>query len=62
MEAPEQLGDLGKRVISGMVKSTALRRVGQPDEVAAAIAFLASDDASYITGQALGVSGGLAMI
>jgi len=62
MQAPEELGDLGKRVIRGMVKSTALRRVGQPDEVAAAIAFLASDDASYITGQALGVSGGLAMI
>jgi 2-hydroxycyclohexanecarboxyl-CoA dehydrogenase len=62
MEAPEQLGDLGKKVIRGMVKSTALRRVGEPDEVAAAIAFLASDDSSYITGQALGVSGGLAMI
>jgi 3-oxoacyl-[acyl-carrier protein] reductase len=39
-----------------------LGRFGQPDEVAAAITFLASDDASYVTGQALGVSGGLAMI
>ena len=45
-----------------MVGATNLRRLGQPDEVAAAIAFLASDDASYITGQALGVSGGLARI
>ena len=42
--------------------STNLRRLGQPDEVAAAITFLASDDASYVTGQALGVSGGLARI
>jgi NAD(P)-dependent dehydrogenase (short-subunit alcohol dehydrogenase family) len=39
-----------------------MRRLGQPDEVAAAISFLASDDASYITGQSLGVSGGLARI
>ena len=62
MSAPDQLGDLGKRIVETMVGSTTLRRLGQPDEVAAAIAFLASDDASYITGQALGVSGGLARI
>jgi 2-hydroxycyclohexanecarboxyl-CoA dehydrogenase len=62
MGAPEQLGDLGKRVVENMIGATNLRRLGQPEEVAAAIAFLASDDASYITGQALGVSGGLARI
>jgi 2-hydroxycyclohexanecarboxyl-CoA dehydrogenase len=62
MSAPEQMGDLGQRLVETMVRSTALRRIGQPEEVAAAIAFLASDDASYVTGQALGVSGGLAMI
>ena len=62
MAAPEQLGDVGKRIVDTMIGSTNLRRLGHPDEVAAAIAFLASDDASYVTGQSLGVSGGLARI
>ena len=44
-----------------MIDSTVMRRIGEPDEVAAAIAFLASDDASYVTGQTLNVSGGLSM-
>jgi len=38
-----------------------LRRVGQPEEVAQAIVFLASDDAAYITGQVLRVDGGLSL-
>jgi 2-hydroxycyclohexanecarboxyl-CoA dehydrogenase len=57
-----QLGEIGDRVIDGMVSKTVLRRLGQPEEVAAAVVFLASDDASYVTGQSLGVSGGLAML
>jgi 2-hydroxycyclohexanecarboxyl-CoA dehydrogenase len=62
MAAPEQLGELGRRLVEGMVGATAMRRIGQPEEVAAAVAFLASDDAAYVTGQTLGVSGGLAML
>ena len=37
------------------------RRFGQPSEVASLVAFLASDDAAYITGQAIEIDGGLAL-
>lgn len=43
------------------VKQIPLGRVGTADDAAAAVAFLASDDASYITGQVLGVNGGMLM-
>jgi 2-hydroxycyclohexanecarboxyl-CoA dehydrogenase len=59
--APAVLGELGERLKQGMVNSTVMGRSGEADEVAAAIAFLASDDASYVTGQTIGVSGGLSM-
>jgi 2-hydroxycyclohexanecarboxyl-CoA dehydrogenase len=52
---------LGARIRQGMIDATVLGRCGRPDEIAAAIAFLASDDASYVTGHALAVSGGLSM-
>ena len=59
--AEEMLGEIGARLKQGMVNATALKRSGEPEEVAAAIAFLASDDASYVTGQTLNISGGLSM-
>jgi 2-hydroxycyclohexanecarboxyl-CoA dehydrogenase len=38
-----------------------MRRLGRPEEVAAAVVFLACEDAGYVTGQTLSVSGGLTM-
>ncbi|MGD9100934.1 MAG: 3-oxoacyl-[acyl-carrier-protein] reductase [Anaerolineae bacterium] len=43
------------------IEHTPLGRFGQPEEIAAAVAFFASDEASFITGQTLSVDGGLAM-
>ena len=57
-----ELGELGQKIVDTMKAGTQLRRLGQPEEVAAAVAFLASDDASYVTGETLGVSGGLGMV
>jgi 2-hydroxycyclohexanecarboxyl-CoA dehydrogenase len=59
--APLMLGEVGERLKQAMVNATALGRSGEPEEVAAAITFLAGDDASYVTGQTLNVSGGLSM-
>ena len=55
-------GEIGQKIVENMRMGTQLRRLGTPDEVAAAIAFLASDDASYVTGETIGVSGGMGMV
>ncbi len=54
--AVERVGD---RLMDAMTGATLLRRLGTPREVAATVAFLVSEDAGYITGETLGVSGGM---
>ena len=49
----------GERLLSAMTGATLTGRLGTPDEVAAAVAFLARDEAGFITGETLGVSGGM---
>ncbi len=58
----KEFGEIGERVIETMKEATQMKRLGQPEEVAAAVAFFASDDATYVTGETLGVSGGLGMV
>ncbi|MFC4948632.1 SDR family NAD(P)-dependent oxidoreductase [Pseudonocardia sp. GCM10023141] len=54
-------GQDAEKVIGGMVRAVPMKRLGQPADIAAAVAFFASDAAGYITGQTLSVSGGLTM-
>ncbi|VIO77675.1 SDR family NAD(P)-dependent oxidoreductase [Bradyrhizobium ivorense] len=49
----------GEKILQAMTGATLLGRLGEPEEVAAAARFLASDQAAYITGETLGVSGGM---
>jgi 2-hydroxycyclohexanecarboxyl-CoA dehydrogenase len=54
-------GEQGARVIEAMTRAVPFRRLGTPEEIAAAVAFFASPSADFITGQVLSVSGGLTM-
>ncbi len=51
----------GEKVIGAMARAVPMKRVGQPHEVASGVAYFASEEAGFITGQTLSVSGGLTM-
>jgi 2-hydroxycyclohexanecarboxyl-CoA dehydrogenase len=54
-------GDAGQKVMDALVRAIPMKRVGQPEDIPGIVCFLASDEAAYITGQVISVSGGLTM-
>jgi 2-hydroxycyclohexanecarboxyl-CoA dehydrogenase len=57
----EQVREYDEKLHASLARAIPLRRLGRPEDVAAAVVFLASDAAAYVTGQTLSVSGGLTM-
>lgn len=54
-------GEYGQKIYDGLKRAIPLKRLGQPEDIPGMVAFLASDDANFITGQVISVSGGLTM-
>ncbi len=54
-------GESGEKILAALERSIPLRRLARPDDIPGTVVFLASDDADYITGQVISVSGGLTM-
>jgi len=61
MAASMGTGDSGRKIMEALVRAVPLGRIAEPEDLAGTIAFLASDDAGFITGQTISVSGGLTM-
>jgi 2-hydroxycyclohexanecarboxyl-CoA dehydrogenase len=61
MDAFVGTGEAGQKIRDAMVRGVPLGRIGVPDDYPGIVAFLASDDAAFITGQTISVSGGLSM-
>jgi 2-hydroxycyclohexanecarboxyl-CoA dehydrogenase len=57
----EEVAQANEKVIESLRRAIPMRRIGLPEDIASAVAFMVSDDAGFITGQTLSVSGGLTM-
>jgi 2-hydroxycyclohexanecarboxyl-CoA dehydrogenase len=57
----DQVAEYSTKLYEGLARAVPMKRIANPSDIAPAVAFLASDDAGYITGQTLSVSGGLTM-
>jgi 2-hydroxycyclohexanecarboxyl-CoA dehydrogenase len=56
-----EVGADNPNLVQSLAKAVPFRRIGEPDDIAGAVAFLVSDDAAFITGQTISVSGGMTM-
>lgn len=61
LEGMAAAGGTGEKLVGSLERAIPMRRLGEPEDVAAAVAFFASEPAGFITGQTLSVSGGLTM-
>lgn len=57
----DMTANLPKEITDGMMKTMAVKRLGIPEDIAAAVSYMSSDDAGYLTGQTICVDGGLTM-
>ena len=56
-----EAGEDGAKILAALERAVPMKRIGRPEDLAGIVAFLASDDAEYITGQVISASGGLTM-
>ena len=55
------LAEGGEKYMQALVRAIPMRRLGQPEDIAAAVAYIVSEEAGFVTGQTLSVSGGMSM-
>lgn len=57
----DQVAEYSQKLYDGLARAIPMKRIGTPDDIASVVTFLASDDAGFVTGQTISVSGGLTM-